>query len=267
MVKSFKNKDITIAQVKDKLKLEYIKLTDKLKSANKIERLLTILRDENQQFIRDININREGMTFEKMIDLAEFNTVNFDLWLLLNGYEIPSIMISKNDFRQMNNNVMVCWRPENSSVYAIILVPIMNIKKADEFNQYKLITHSDTNIKINVDELRNPKKPDSECLVKINTAIQQYSTINQYFDNYVSDTVIKPVILNKLIQDSRDFIRKNKGNIIYDIVGQSADASSSSNSDMAIFEKKPKTKKLSKKVVLKGGSKKKTRRLSFSLII
>ena len=158
LVKAFKNKDITISQVKDKLKLEYIKLTDKLKSAKKIERLLTILRDENQSFIRDININREDMTFEKMIDLDEFNTVNFDLWLLLNRYEIPSIMISKNDFRQTNNNVMVCWRPESSSVYAIILVPIMNIKKSDEFNQYKLITQGDTNnVKINVAELRNPR--------------------------------------------------------------------------------------------------------------
>jgi hypothetical protein len=143
----------------------------------------------------------------------------------------------------------------------------MNIKKADEFNQYKLITHSDTNIKINMDELRNPKQLDNECLGKINRAIQQYSTIDHYFENYVSDTVIKPVILDKLIQDSRDFMRKNKGNIIFDVVGQSADASSSSNSDMAILEIKPKAKKLSKKVVLKGGSKKKTRRLSFSLVI
>jgi hypothetical protein len=267
LVKSFKNEDITIAQVKDKLKMEYIKLTDKLKSPKKIERLLTILRDENQSFIRDININREGMTFEKMIDLSEFNTVNFDLWLLLNRYEIPSIMISKNDFRQMNNNVMVCWRPENSSVYAIILVPIMNIKKADEFNQYKLITQGEANVRINVAELRNPKKPENECLGKINKAIQEYSPIDQYFDNYVSDTVIKPVILDKLVQYERDFIRKNKANIVFDIVGQSADASSSSNSDTAILEIKPKVKKLSKKLALKGGGKKNTRRLSFSLKI
>ena len=268
LVKAFKNEDITISQVKDKLKLEYIKLTDKLKSAKKIERLLTILRDENQSFIRDININREDMTFEKMIDLDVFNTVNFDLWLLLNRYEIPSIMISKNDFRQSNNNVMVCWRPESSSVYAIILVPIMNIKKADEFNQYKLITQGDTNnVKINVAELRNPKKPDSECLGKINTAIQQYSTIDNYFDNYVSDTVIKPVILDKLVKYEREFIRKNKSNIIFDVVGEPDDASSGSSIDTAILEIKPKAKKLSRKVVLKGGSKKKTRRLLFSLVI
>ena len=268
LVKAFKNEDITISQVKDKLKLEYIKLTDKLKSAKKIERLLTILRDENQSFIRDININREDMTFEKMIDLDVFNTVNFDLWLLLNRYEIPSIMISKNDFRQSNNNVMVCWRPESSSVYAIILVPIMNIKKADEFNQYKLITQGDTNnVKINVAELRNPKKPDSECLGKINTAIQQYSTIDNYFDNYVSDTVIKPVILDKLVKYEREFIRKNKSNIIFDVVGEPDDASSGSSIDTAILEIKPKAKKLSRKVVLKGGSKKHTRRLSFSLVV
>ena len=268
LVKAFKNEDITISQVKDKLKLEYIKLTDKLKSAKKIERLLTILRDENQSFIRDININREDMTFEKMIDLDVFNTVNFDLWLLLNRYEIPSIMISKNDFRQSNNNVMVCWRPESSSVYAIILVPIMNIKKADEFNQYKLITQGDTNnVKINVTELRNPKKPDSECLGKINTAIQQYSTIDNYFDNYVSDTVIKPVILDKLVKYEREFIRKNKSNIIFDVVGEPDDASSGSSIDTAILEIKPKAKKLSRKVVLKGGSKKHTRRLSFSLVV
>ena len=268
LVKAFKNEDITITQVKDKLKLEYIKLTDKLKSAKKIERLLTILRDENQGFIRDININREDMTFEKMIDLDEFNTVNFDLWLLLNRYEIPSIMISKNDFRQSNNNVMVCWRPESSSVYAIILVPIMNIKKSDEFNQYKLITQGDTNnVKINVAELRNPKKPESECLGKINTAIQQYSTIDNYFDNYVSDTVIKPVILDKLVKYEREFIRKNKSNIIFDVVGEPDDASSGSSIDTAILEIKPKAKKLSRKVVLKGGSKKHTRRLSFSLVV
>ena len=116
-------------------------------------------------------------------------------------------------------------------------------------------------------ELRNPKKPESECLGKINTAIQQYSPIDQYFDNYVSDTVIKPVILDKLVQYGREFIRKNKANIIFDVVDESAHASSSSNSDTDILEIKPKVKKLSKKMALKGGGKKKTRRLSFSLTI
>ena len=263
LVKAFKNEDITIAQVKDKLKTEYIKITGKFKDRNKIARLLTILRDENQPLIRDININREDMTFEKMIDLDDFNTVNFDLWLLLNRYEIPSIMISKNDFRQTNNNVMVCWRPENSSLYAIILVPIMNIKAANEFNQYKLITN-DTDPKINIAELRDPTR---ECINKINTAIQQYVTIDYYFDNYVSDTVIKPVVLDKLVQYEREFIRKNKANILFDIVEPSVDASSSSNSDTAILEIKKKPQKLTKKMVLKGGSKKKSRRLSFSIVL
>ena len=202
------------------------------------------------------------MTFEKMIDLADFNIVNFDLWLLLNRYEIPSIMISKNDFRQSDNNVMVCWRPESSSLYAIILVPLMNIKPADEFNQYKLITN-EIGFKINVAELRDPTR---ECLVKINTAIQKYPTIDYYFENYVSDTVIKPVILDKLVQKQREFIRKNKANILFDVVEPAEDTSFSSNSETAILEIKKKPQKLTKKMVLKGGGKKQTRRSIFSLV-
>jgi hypothetical protein len=262
LIKEFKNEDVTISQIKDKLKSEYSNLTSQFKSTQKIAKLLTILRDENQPFIRDININRDEMTFEKMIDLADFNIVNFDLWLLLNRYEIPSIMISKNDFRQSDNNVMVCWRPENSSLYAIILVPLMNIKPADEFNQYKLITN-EIGFKINVAELRDPTR---ECLVKINTAIQKYATIDYYFENYVSDTVIKPVILDKLVQKQREFIRKNKANILFDVVEPSEDTSFSSNSETAILEIKKKPQKLTKKMVLKGGGKKQTRRSIFSLV-
>jgi hypothetical protein len=138
----------------------------------------------------------------------------------------------------------------------------MNIKAADEFNQYKLITNG-TDFKINVAELRDPTR---ECLVKINTAIQKYVTIDYYFENYVSDTVIKPVILDKLVQKQREFIRKNKANILFDVVEPLEDTSSTSNSDTAILEIKKKPQKLTKKMVLKGGSKKKTRRTMFSLV-
>jgi hypothetical protein len=279
LIKEFKNEDVTITEIKDKLKSEYSNLTGQFKSSKKIAKLLTILRDENQPFIKDINIKRDEMTFEKMIDLPDFNIVNFDLWLLLNRYEIPSIILSKNNFRQSDNNVMVCWRPENSSDYAVILVPLMNTRAVDEFNQYKLVTgninsnsnrNNENNIKINVANLRDPTR---ECVVKINTAIQQYATIDYYIENYVSDTVIKSVILDKIIQQQRELelIRKNKSNILFDVVDQlptqlediSSDSSPESSPE-PIKQKKP--RKLTKKVVLKGGGKNKTRRAMVSLV-
>jgi hypothetical protein len=69
-----------------------------------------------------------------------------------------------------------------------------------------------------------------------------------------------------LVQKQREFIRKNKANILFDVVEPVEETSFSSNSETAILEIKKKPQKLTKKMVLKGGGKKQTRRSMFSLV-
>ena len=49
-------------------------------------------------------LKNKSLTIERMILQDEFYAVNFDLWLLLNRYKIPSIMISNKPISETRFN-------------------------------------------------------------------------------------------------------------------------------------------------------------------
>ena len=55
------------------------------------------------------------LTFEKMINQKQYYMVNFDLWILLSKYEIPSIFISSKEIPETryNKNVFLKEIAEN----------------------------------------------------------------------------------------------------------------------------------------------------------
>jgi hypothetical protein len=155
-----------------------------------------------------------------MIILEGFNAGNFDLWVLLNKYKIPSMMISKKEFTYRNKTVMVCWKPEEQQAqeYAIIMVPVFYKKKKDEenenkdkdknkedLNQYKLIKDGDKS-KINIAGLPNTT---NQCVPYMEQAIAEYYNIEHYLDNVFNKIPKMPSkVLDKFGRNERNQMRK-----------------------------------------------------------
>jgi len=177
LVNEFKNEKLTVEQIKDELINQYNSLTDNFTNEDRIHKLIDILKEEAQVDVTQI---LDGtMTFEQMIIQDGFIAVNFDLWLLLVKYEIPSIFISSKNIPETRYNLkeFTCYVNNESNTYAVISTPAMYRRSGKDIPIYRLIMNNNKNFKINFDEL-----PKTECLRNIENAIDQYVTIEDYLD-------------------------------------------------------------------------------------
>jgi len=176
LVDEFKNEKLTVEQVKDDLIIEYSNLTDKFTNPDRAGKIIDILREEGQY---DANQILEGtMTFEQMIIQDGFVAVNFDLWLLLVRYQIPSIFISSRDIPETRYNLkeFVCYPNNKNNEYAFIVTPAMYKRKIKDLPVYRLLINNNK-FSINLDDLKR-----SECIVNIENAIDQHVSIEDYMD-------------------------------------------------------------------------------------
>jgi len=177
LIKEFKNKKITPEEIKDELIQEYNKLTENGGNQDKLLKLIDIIKEEGQF---DANQLQDGtMTYEQMIINDGFSPVNFDLWILLEKYEIPSIFISSKLIPEtrFNYQEFVCYTPRDreQSTYVFILTPAMYKRVSNKYPEYKLILNDNKNIKVNINNLN-----ETECLSNIEQAIINYYTIDDY---------------------------------------------------------------------------------------
>jgi hypothetical protein len=180
LVNEFKNKKITVEDVKDDLIDEYSKLTDNFKNKDRESKIIDILRDESQF---DANqLQDETMNFEQMIMNSGFTAVNFDLWLLLVRYEIPSIFISSKNIPETRFNLkeFVCYT-NNSNEYVFIVTPAMYRRSNNKVPEYSIIINDKEDTKINLKEI-NKAGNGGECLTNIQNALDSYYSIEDYID-------------------------------------------------------------------------------------
>jgi hypothetical protein len=173
LVKEIKKKDLTVEQVKDDLVDIYSNLTS---DKNRINTIINILREE-AQFDAD-QLQDGTITFEQMILQDGFISINFDLWLLLVHYKIPSIFISSKLIPETRFNAteFVCYKEDNVNKYVFILTPAMYRRETNLLPKYKIIVDNE-NININLDKLNKEK-----CFDDIENAFKKYITIEDYLD-------------------------------------------------------------------------------------
>ena len=181
IVKEIHNNDLSIEQIKNDLLEIYSKLTNGFKNKERINKISYVLKEEGQV---DANQIQDGtMNFEQLILQDGFVSVNFDLWLLLVNYKIPSIFISSKPINEtrFNTHEFVCYTEEGVKDYVFILVPAMYRRQAKLLPEYKLIINdkgvNDKGININISILEQ-----SYCFKNIDNAIINYITIEHYLD-------------------------------------------------------------------------------------
>ena len=181
---------MTIEQIKEDLMDEYKRLTDNYSNRSKINTIINILREEGQY---DANQLLDGtLNFEQMILHEGFYAVNFDLWVLLVKYKIPSIFISSKPIPEtrFNRTGFVCYMDDENShshshskkhnedqKFVFIFTPAMYRRKQLKNPEYKLIMNDDSKINISLDQLTN-----EECLRNITQSIKIYHSIEEYID-------------------------------------------------------------------------------------
>jgi hypothetical protein len=183
LVAEFTNKTLNIEDVKEDLIEAYSNLTDNFTNQNRINKIIDVLREEAQFDANQLQDNT--IKFDQMIYHDGFVAVNFDLWLLLVKYKIPSVFISSKLIPETRYNLseFVCYTNMDDKEFAIIITPAMYKRSDNKFPEYKIVVNNKNNAKINLDDI---KKEDSEsindCLTKIEHAIIDYITIEDYLD-------------------------------------------------------------------------------------
>jgi hypothetical protein len=168
IIKSIKKEVVSIEDIKDVLMNIYKRLTDNFTNKDRINKIVDILKEEAQT---------EQESLETMIYRDNFIAVNFDLWLLLVYYEIPSIFISSKPIPEtrFNSKEFVCYKNSIEDKYVFILVPAMYKRQTDVFPEYKLIMDGE-NYVIDLDDI------EETCVKNIKKAIKKYIEVEEYID-------------------------------------------------------------------------------------
>jgi hypothetical protein len=216
ILKQIKAINKTKDEIKEELIEEYRKYTNNFEKSL-IDKISDIFIEEGKEDGEKLN----KINLVDFIVNDQYCFTNFDLWLLLNKYKIPSIFISTFHIPEsrFTTNQFVCYSNEIDKEYIFIGV-------SNDNSNYKLIVNNQGKIYISLDSLIN-----SECKRKIIHSIENIVTI----DNYIK-------VFKKIIKKKKN---KNKTNDIdFDIV-----------EDKEIIEKKetiekPKKEKIEKKEII-----------------
>ena len=118
----------------------------------------------------------QDIVFNVLIGSDEFYPVNFDLWLLLVRFKIPSIFISTFRISSSGDNrfEFVCYKAKKDDQKYVFIVTPGTYEVRPE---YKLIVDDTNNYNISLDSLR-----PGDCLQNIERSIREFYTIERYID-------------------------------------------------------------------------------------
>jgi len=197
LVNEIKKKSLTIEEIKDDLIEEYVKLTNNFGNKDRFDKIIDILKEEGQ--IDASQLQDGSINFEQLILQEGFLATNFDLWILLVKYEIPSIFISSKTIAESRFKFkeFVCYDPSKENKYVFIWTPAM-YRKANKIPEYKIIISDKDKIEIDIDVLQ-----EGECLTNIENSLNNYISIEDYLDIIFEK-------YNPKQDESKKVIRKNK---------------------------------------------------------
>jgi len=255
LIEEIKHKKVTLEEIKDALVEQYSLLTDKFTNKERIDKIIDVLREEAQFDANQLQDNT--INFEQMIMQEGFVAINFDLWLLLVYYKIPTILISSKQIPETRYNAkeFVCYTEPKSDSYVFIVTPAMYRRLGNKIPEYKVIIDDKGKIDVALKEI---KDKTNGCLKNIENAIDNYISVEDYLD----------VIFEKDI--TTKYKKKQKGlrevNLDFDIVEEPLpiiDATEKEKDilieeEMELLEptKKKKVKKLKQRIILEEEEKK-----------
>ncbi len=187
IIAKIKGQQIQIEKLRNILNDEYYRLTKGFSDKQNIQKIADILSEEGKKLFAD-QIVQQILSFTEMVYTYSYFITNFDLWILLNYFKIPSIFISNVNIPETryNEKQFVVYTDDNIDKFVFIITPGLREKNVPE---YKIIIDEKEQIVIPLNSI----KPHSECINKINDAIRSYVSIDEYLNIYKRDNKYKYV--------------------------------------------------------------------------
>jgi hypothetical protein len=150
---SNETKQYTTIELKEILIDEYLKLLKKYKME-----LLHIFKLEGKQIIHD-ELEKNISLLGKIIFNEDYYVTNIDIWILINHFSIPLVLISSKNLIENNNELFVMNSPsvpvgETTSGFYFLNVPVD--REVDIAPKYKLLFTETREYKISLDKLTAP---------------------------------------------------------------------------------------------------------------
>ena len=228
----------TTNQIKNELFNEYKKYLEDYK-----DKIIDMLIIEGKKTLGD-QVIAETLSFSSLIYTDNYFLTPLDIWLLVNKFKIPTIFISQKYILQSKyeKHEFVAYGDRDDK-FAFVILPGL---RPENVPNYKLVKSDKGDIFIPIDKL------NQDCIDKIEEAVRNKVTIEDYLEGFKMPTVYKKKkpIPFRIESDESIEVKPNKKKIILE---KTEPISVEESITMP-------SKKQSRKVVIKGEPKNKTKR-------
>jgi hypothetical protein len=168
---------MTISQIKDDLAKEYeTKYLNNFK-----DKVVDILQMEGKKTLGE-QVQNGVVQFSSLLYDEKYYLSPFDLWILVQKYEIPTIFISQQTILQTGyKEYLFVGYDGHDDKFAFIVIPVL---KTETIPNYKLVISEDEDTFINFDQITDSSK--------INEAILSTVTPTDFLTNFTKEFAVKP---------------------------------------------------------------------------
>jgi hypothetical protein len=180
---------LTVTQLKTELLAEYAKFVAPFRA-----QVVDVLIAEGKR-TRGREVQRGSRSFQHFILDDDYFITNLDIWLMVEKYEIPTILLSLKPLLQTKNEQkhLVLYGDETSDAFVFIIAPTM---KTETVPGYKVVESPDQSIFIPLD--------DTSCEAFFTESVDNKISIKQFLENFKKKAArkerTKPRL--RLIEDS-----------------------------------------------------------------
>ena len=168
---------LSVGQVRLELLQEYSKYLSKYET-----QIVDILISEGKKTLGD-QVKAKTMDFTHFIYNEDYYITNFDMWLLLEKYKIPSVFISSKPILQANNEekVFVAYGDKSDS-FCFIVTPLIKIDNAPK---YKLIQNAEDSVVFPLNVIQD------SCIDSMTNAFDKKISVEDFIQSFRRENVVK----------------------------------------------------------------------------
>jgi hypothetical protein len=180
IINKAKGVTLTISQLKNELLEEYVKYL-----INYGGQIIDILIEEGKKTLGD-QVKARTLSFQNFIFTDGYFITNFDIWIMLEKYEIPSMLISSKTLLETKHakNVFVINGDERSN-FIFIISPGL---RAENIPKYKIVQSPEKQIFFPI--------PITKCEDILREAVREKISIEGYLTGYKREKTTKYKLKN-----------------------------------------------------------------------
>ena len=180
IINKAKGKNLSISQLKNELLEEYVKYL-----INYEGQIIDILIEEGKKTLGD-QVKAGTLSFQNFIFTDSYFITNFDIWIMLEKYEIPSMLISSKTLLETKHtkNVFVIYGNEKSD-FLFIISPGL---RAENIPKYKIVQSPEKRIVFPISI--------TKCEDVLREAVREKISIEGYLSGYKKEKTTKYKLKN-----------------------------------------------------------------------